>query len=193
MTRTKQCRDCRKILPATDFYTNRRAADGLQSYCKICASERACAYHRSDRGRERLRQRQQASHAELGKTASLLKNPARLAWWNETPDVCHYCRTTIEDYRRLREAVRTYAENGGTNSEILKFLQVFKSPKHTSSQHLTIGRRDKEQDYDLGNIIKICWICEALSKSLLTENQLKLISPVVVEDLWEVIDRAKDD
>jgi hypothetical protein len=34
--RMKHCPACGQVLPAEEFYRNRRHSDGLQTYCKAC-------------------------------------------------------------------------------------------------------------------------------------------------------------
>ena len=38
---TKVCRKCGKELPTSEFFTSRKAKDGLHSYCKSCCMEAA--------------------------------------------------------------------------------------------------------------------------------------------------------
>lgn len=41
MTTTKQCKTCKRELPATEFRKQAAAPDGLQYSCKLCTSEAA--------------------------------------------------------------------------------------------------------------------------------------------------------
>lgn len=38
---TKVCRKCGKELPTSEFFTSKKAKDGLHSYCKSCCMEAA--------------------------------------------------------------------------------------------------------------------------------------------------------
>ena len=38
--RYKHCSKCKKLLPITDFYKDKRRKDGLQFYCKKCQKQR---------------------------------------------------------------------------------------------------------------------------------------------------------
>ena len=38
--KTKKCSKCGRVLPLSEFYLNRLAADGLQSQCKECQKKR---------------------------------------------------------------------------------------------------------------------------------------------------------
>ena len=39
-TATKKCAKCGRELPVSEFYANKKAKDGLHSYCKECIRER---------------------------------------------------------------------------------------------------------------------------------------------------------
>lgn len=38
---TKECRRCRRVLDATEFYSSKRNADGVRSYFKACDREKS--------------------------------------------------------------------------------------------------------------------------------------------------------
>ena len=52
---TKKCRDCNKVLPASDFYKNKVNSDGLAPKCKTCHNASSLEYSRKkpDKARER--------------------------------------------------------------------------------------------------------------------------------------------
>ena len=55
MTQTKQCRSCGRVLPLTEYGSNRANNDGYQIYCKECTNIKRREYRDSVRRRERLR------------------------------------------------------------------------------------------------------------------------------------------
>lgn len=197
-TTTKLCRHCLLDLPTSDFYKNHRNADGLSSYCKVCASTKGKAYHKSEKGQEKYKLRMESGYTKTGKAGVAILRAGAAArnlectitpdelttWWQETPNTCHYCGSTIKEYIGLRDAVIAYGDNGGKNYEILKFLRFFKGSKQRAIQHMTFDRRDNKKGYTLDNIVKACWICNNLKGAFLTEEQMQLIGPWAIHDLW---------
>lgn len=55
---TKVCRKCGKELPTSEFFTSKKAKDGLHSYCKSCCMEAARESQR--RGREKKKKEEMA-------------------------------------------------------------------------------------------------------------------------------------
>lgn len=53
---TKQCRRCLEIKLREDFYTDKRASDGLQTECKACHTETAARTRDPERKREANRE-----------------------------------------------------------------------------------------------------------------------------------------
>jgi len=47
--KTKQCRRCEKVLPASEFNKKKGSIDGLQSYCRKCAKEIHHQYYLQNR------------------------------------------------------------------------------------------------------------------------------------------------
>lgn len=50
---TKTCRCCGETKPISDFYQNKKASDGLQSYCKKCMNEKSRARKQAVRTEKR--------------------------------------------------------------------------------------------------------------------------------------------
>ena len=49
---SKMCRRCGETKLASEFYTAKRNADGLYSYCKVCQRGMSTARYRTTEGRE---------------------------------------------------------------------------------------------------------------------------------------------
>ena len=64
---TKLCICCGETKPITEFYKDKKAADGHQSYCKTCLSRKAAERARKARAEKRA-QREAAKTAEQTKT-----------------------------------------------------------------------------------------------------------------------------
>jgi hypothetical protein len=58
---SKYCPKCKRILPTSEFYKNRRRGDGLRSYCKTCTLAAVKAYQQSPAGKEYYRRYEQSS------------------------------------------------------------------------------------------------------------------------------------
>lgn len=50
---TKVCRKCGKELPTSEFFTSKKAKDGLHSYCKSCCMEAAKESQRRKREKKK--------------------------------------------------------------------------------------------------------------------------------------------
>ena len=195
---TKTCRACNQNLPAAAFSINKRNSDGLQSYCKECNKAKQRAYHKTPKGRETLARgaaKQKATGYNIfgkGAITKLQQSAANrnltchltqqtlAAWWHSTPDTCHYCYSTIDEYLSLRDQLLAYT---GFDHEVLKFGRFFRSPKHVAIQHMTIDRRDNSGGYELDNIVKSCWICNSLKNDFWTEAQMQGLAPPMIADL----------
>ena len=62
---TKRCPQCVIIKPAGDFYSNRRAADGLTTYCKGCNGQRFAAWSETTGYNERYAERSRAFREQV--------------------------------------------------------------------------------------------------------------------------------
>ena len=105
-------------------------------------------------------------------TATQLKE-----WWLGSPDICAYCASTISEFIHLRDHVINYT---GLDGEILKFKRVFHCPSHAVISDLTIDRIDNTKGYLIDNMTKACWFCNHIKGSLLTHNDMTLISPHII-------------
>ena len=188
----KTCRACGTDKPASDFSANLRNRDGLHSYCKDCQREKAKAYYQTPAGKgtaaRGVAKLQEAGYYRFGKGAIAnykvsaaakgltceFTQPDLESWWQCTPDTCHYCTTTTENYQIIRDMLLAYP---GHNPEILRFGRFFRSPKHQAIQQLTIDRRDNAEGYTLTNIVKACWICNSLKNDFWTEAEMQRLAP----------------
>ena len=194
----KRCSKCHCDKPLEDFPTNKATKDGRGSWCRACAATYQARYFKSARGKEALARavkRQQVSgYYRFGRGAiPILRQGAEHrgipftltaesleAWWQQIPDTCSYCETTIEEFRRLRDVVISY---DGRDYEILKFKRIFRSAKHRRINWLTIDRLDNSRGYELGNIVKCCWFCNSIKGSLLNESDMRRIAKNVIQRL----------
>ena len=198
LTQHKTCRACGTDKPVSEFPTNNRNRDGLHSYCKVCQQAKTKEYYQTPAGKESMRRGaaklQEAGYYKTGKGAiakfqisaeakgliCTLTQAELEIWWQTTPNNCHYCGSTIEEYRSLRDHILTYT---GLDYEVLKFGRFFRSPKHQAIKDMTIDRRDNSQGYKLGNIVKACWICNSLKNDFWTEAQMQMVAPQIMRDL----------
>jgi hypothetical protein len=84
-------------------------------------------------------------------------------WWNRTPNICHYCKSTIDD--------------------IAKIHSRFKDTKkrhYFSSLGLTIDRKDSNCSYSVGNIVKCCLACNLIKGPIMSESEALLICPIII-------------
>jgi len=189
----KTCIRCKKEKPLAEFNKNRTRPDGHECYCRQCVKEmnKASQASRSACAKKyKAAARSEGYYASGGGRWSALKNSAKTrglafdltkeqlkSWWGSSPDVCEYCRMTIEDYRRIRDFVLDYE---GGDPEILKFKPLFSGRK---IDILTIDRIDSCGGYTLGNLKKCCWICNSVKGRLLSDKHMKLVAKDVIRDL----------
>lgn len=65
--KTKVCVHCDRELPLSEFYTNKYAKDGLQSWCKACCKEYYFA--RRDKAMREMKAKRAADKAAVDKEA----------------------------------------------------------------------------------------------------------------------------
>jgi hypothetical protein len=66
---TKVCRKCGKELPTSEFFTSKKAKDGLHSYCKSCCMEAA-----KESQRRRKEKKKKGEMAEFEKKHKIYTN-----------------------------------------------------------------------------------------------------------------------
>jgi 5-methylcytosine-specific restriction endonuclease McrA len=123
---TKVCPKCERVLPASMFFANRRCADGLSCYCKLCQNaaidawcernpERVCKQNREDarRYRERYPERKRAqnkvtwdsnpdrNHAnhwarKARKHGAFVERVYRARVWARDKGTCHLCGLPVD-------------------------------------------------------------------------------------------------
>jgi len=207
----KRCSKCKKPKPAEAFPKNRRSSDGLASWCKACNAANSSAYFKtplgkaalkryfkSDKGKaarkrgiDKLRNEGYFRHGKGAVAAlrhrarkrgiSCVLTTAELGeWWMNVPDSCAYCGVRLEDYRRLRDVIVSY---DGENWEIRRFKRFFRSSRQERIDCMTIDRVDSSRGYELGNIVKSCWICNSLKSDFLTECEMQVLGPSLRKSL----------
>lgn len=202
-TTYKTCPACETSKPTTDFYKSRSTASGLQAYCKDCLKAKRAAYYNTPAGKlaaaKSAAKQYAAGYNKFGKGAILnmqasaaakglpctITQPELASWWYYTPDVCHYCGSATHEYQALRDQILAYT---GFDYEVLKFGRFFRSPKHRAIQDLTVDRKDNGQGYELGNIVKACWICNSLKNDFWTEAQMQQLAPRMMAELRQRLD-----
>jgi hypothetical protein len=95
-------------------------------------------------------------------------------WWFETPEVCHYCGATAEQAIADRERLLAHQGHPKTTPWVKAFFA------HLGGQRcdrMTIDRKDNDQPYAIGNIIKACWPCNATKSWILSETEMCGIGP----------------
>ena len=197
----KTCSKCKESKPLTEFHKNRGNKDGLHNYCKECNRANTAAYYKTDAGKASIKKQQESGYYRVGKGAiakfriaaaakgreCTLTQQALESWWQATPDTCHYCTTTTENYQAIRDMLLAYP---GHNPEILRFGRFFRSPKHQAIQDMTIDRRDNTQGYTLGNIVKACWICNSLKNDFWTEAEMQRLAPPMMARLRMLLEEG---
>ena len=53
---TKVCSRCKRELPISEFYKAKNMKDGLYTYCRKCASNKVCAYVKSEKGKRKRKE-----------------------------------------------------------------------------------------------------------------------------------------
>jgi len=193
----KICALCKCLKPESEFHKNSRSKDGLTSYCKECNKKKA-AYLKTDKGRK---SHQRAMNKQISKgyyrygkgAIPILRQAAAKRnisfslqakeleeWWHQHPDNCYYCGLSLLEYLRLRDLIIGYK---GNNEEIIKFKRFYRSPKHASIKWMTIDRRNNSKGYEFSNLVKACWICNSLKNDFFTEEEMKFLSPKVIQRL----------
>lgn len=93
---TKWCNRCGRYLPLSDFYRNRRRADGLHSWCKTCHGEECRTRENTPAYKARVR----AWHVRNPERTEMSVKPARKLYWEikagrvVKPDSCSQCGRT---------------------------------------------------------------------------------------------------
>ncbi len=186
----KECRNCHKILPESDFNVNRKNKDGLTSYCKKCIAEKAKIYNKT-RGKEKLKQIHQKQlesgyfvyghGAYSNKKRSALKRGISFnisedeyrKWWMDTSDCCYYCGCSLQEYKNQRDFVLKYQGNNKTILEIQK--NVFNTDRAKNISVMTVDRKDSKKGYETNNIVKSCWICNSIKSNKFSEEDAKIL------------------
>lgn len=105
-------------------------------------------------------------------------------WWNGTEDICEYCKTTAEEYVRLRDIVMQY---DGCNHQISRFKRAFKSTRHQQISRLTLDRKDNSRGYEISNLAKACWFCNNIKGDFFTVKEMKAMMPRIIAQLQQAI------
>ncbi len=156
---------CKIEKPLIDFSKNRGARDGLNRYCRTCASIRVRNWkdthreqYKANRRRTRLvwgntphgiydRLHMNARNGAGGKV--LFSSSQFIEWYKSQALICFYCK------RKL-----TFGDRN-------KDLHGFKG-----SDKLTIDRKDNSKPYILDNIVLCCRRCNAIKGFRFTHEQL---------------------
>lgn len=198
----KKCACCGIVKNISEFHKNSRNKDGLHSYCKSCNASKAKKFNKTEKGKENTKKAQQ-KQAESGyfrygkgaiinmsKSASLrgkefnLTQESLAKWWKTHKDTCYYCNLNKDQYIHIRDYIREYT---GDNWNILRFKKFFQQEVHAKISDMTIDRRDNSLGYDINNIVKSCWICNSLKSDFYTENEMKTIGKIIMQNLQEDI------
>lgn len=198
----KECRNCHQLLDESCFNSNPRNKDGLHSYCKKCVAEKAKIYNNT-KGKEKMHviqlKQKGSGYFVFGRGAYInKKNSASkrgisfditeeeyTKWYKKTDDICHYCGCTLEEYIKQRDFIVNY---GGKNDTILKIRQsVFNTENSKKISVMTVDRKDSSNGYNLGNIVKSCWICNSLKSNKMSEKEasvyMKKIKAIINEEI----------
>ena len=115
---TKTCIQCKESKPISEFHQNRRNADGLHSYCKVCNIEKSKAHIQREKERKSqtraLIKQEWAAHTISEKVclACKVKKPAAEFYLNSRradglASYCRACSKAIIQKRRISLAANS--------------------------------------------------------------------------------------
>ena len=169
----KRCYRCDTIKPISEFRKCRAIADGLAYECKPCATQMHLARKKrggiisSDLGGLR------AECKKRGHVFSLTSREV-IEWWKSEPDVCYYCRITVEGYLKTKKRLLGY---GGPSRLASNIATLHSYGRMSKTNRLTIDRRDNEVGYVKGNLVKCCLICNLVKSGYLDEEEMLFVGP----------------
>jgi hypothetical protein len=79
-----------------------------------------------------------------------------ITWWTDTPDVCEYCGLAIDEIKQAWPAIK------GT------------------AYRLSVDRKDNTLGYEVGNMVKACYVCNLMRHRFLSYEEAKqFLGPMV--------------
>ena len=168
---------------------------------------KAKAFNKTDKGKQNVKNAQEkqfkSGYFKYGKGA--ISNMSKSAehreiefdlteeslfkWWNSTADICHYCGVTVDQYRVIRDFIISYT---GDNIEIIRFKKFFKLDIHAKINDMTIDRANNKLGYAVGNIVKSCWICNSLKSDFYSEDEMKVVSKLIMPSLIKIVEEQNE-
>ncbi len=194
----KQCAKCKEWKDESEFHKNKRNKDGLHSYCKSCNYEAAKVFNNTEKGKQNVKKAYEKQYDngyfKYGKGAIInmsksaqerniefyLTEDELYNWWINTPDICSYCGSTIEEYNELRDFIINYK---GDIWDINRYKRFFKLENQAKISDMTIDRVKNNGNYEITNIKKACWFCNSLKSDFYDEEEIKQIGKIVVDKL----------
>ncbi len=177
---TKYCRECKEIKERHLFKYSNLNHDRLSSYCKQCLGKIQAGV----RTKLKVKPLKTPSFSSLSGGAAVRGIPFDLdkkefqSWWLNSPDSCQYCGISTPTYIRLTNFINDYE---GNDYDIFKFKRLLRSKG--SSNRLTIDRCDNSKGYIQSNLVKACWLCNTIKSSIFTEDHMKIIGPMLINEL----------
>lgn len=168
----KTCTKCGKVKSKADFKMRKSAPDGLSWHCREC-ERRAWLFRKEQDGitsgdisalRAECRKR---GHQFLLSTGQMRE------WWKRTPDICHYCGMTVEEYLGLKDRLLMYEGS----SRLLYGVRQQHFGKLREAARMTTDRRDNEYGYVEGNLVKACVVCNMVKAGILDEEEMLFVGP----------------
>lgn len=211
----KRCFRCNKAKSLPEFHKDKTTKDGYQYRCKECQKAIMKAYYHTEKGSNTRRKYYQISRinaAKRRKKASfnrfarkaipVLKARATkrginfdisvedlCEWWLSTEDRCYHCKIKISEFITLKSIVAKYK---GKNYEIKKYKKIFCADKKTKSRWMTIDRLDSDRGYEIGNIVKSCWLCNYVKGTYLASEDMNMIGEQIISRLQsEILKESK--
>lgn len=180
MSGTKVCSRCKQPRLLSEFSKNKAAKDGLQGWCSSCLhtqynKTRANGSQLYSSIACRIRARSKRKGMQFDLTREDIKD-----WWVSTPDSCHYCGISVQDYLKIQDYIISYT---GDSFEINRFKRFFWGKHVGSINRLTIDRRDNSKGYTVSNMVKACWICNSIKTDFFSEEQMKAIAHQITTKL----------
>lgn len=94
-------------------------------------------------------------------------------WWRRTQDVCHYCAVSVDGYLVFKERLLGY----DGPSRLVHGVRQQHFGRLREAARMSIDRRDNENGYVEGNLVKACVVCNLVKAGVLDEEEMNFVGP----------------
>lgn len=187
----KKCWRCGEVKPPDAFWKNKRARDGLQTYCKHCLLHDPELSQR----RQYLMKRHQAKEETKARRRMKAYPESAQSRQNRLASQRHYAKTAAhrESQKHFRESppgrygqLRSQAARRGKEVSVTleQFIQLIRQPCHYCRSELTptgigLDRVDPTSGYHVNNVVPCCGPCNATRGITWTYQEMLALGPVV--------------